>query len=585
MFKTPIALTASCLFLMCLNSCASRDEARQNAYDVKAFGAKGDGVSDDAPAVKAAIEAAMEAGAKGAKATVFIPKGSYSLATAYGERQMLSFKGIKNVGIEGEEGSLFLVRDPMRGFFEADGGSDISFKKIAIDYAPLTFTQFKVLGDGKSVSDGKEFSLELLEGYPEPSAPHLAKKESIIGYKADGSMNLEAPLLKIKSMEAAGERRYKAVLAGWQGSPDFVQPGDFLVMNGRHFGRSVFRFNRLVNPSLEEVKVHAGPEVFILSAETENLQVRNCRIAPPEGSGRLMSTSADGIFNVGGRKGPTIEGCYFSGNGDDSVNIHHTGGLFYGFSSEGELLVTETPWTVRKKDGEAYKPLWRAGDRVELVNSKFEKAFSAKIVSLSCEARDGRDALRVKIEPAPGGEEFVKANPESKTANKDLIVFNLDNCGAGFSIKNNVFTNHRARGILLQSHDGVVEGNTFSKLDGGVMLVGEWHYKDGPLARDIQIRRNSFVDIGHYISDGAISISICGGGCQSLEYKNILIEGNSFLNSLKPAIYIDNASDIDVRGNDIRYPKDGKVPKQITTGSRGPVKDIRESGNTISPMD
>jgi len=583
MLKMSLAMAASGLLLFGFCACSVSGDS-PNVYNVKAYGAKGDGVADDAPAIKAAIDAAGNEANNGRPVKVTVPRGTYALATAYGEKQMFSFKGLHNLSIEGEDGTLFLVRDPLRGFIEVADSTNVSFKRIAIDYAPLTFTQFKVLDDGRKLAKGMEFSLELMAGYPDPAMPHLAKGESVIAYKNDGLVNPEAPLLKMKNLIRVDGARYSVTLTGFQGKPEFVKRGDYIVKHGRHFTKNVFRFLRVVNPSLEAVNVYAGPEVFMLAMECENLQLRGCRIAPPEGSGRLLSTSADGLFHVGGRQGPTVEGCYFAGNGDDSINIHHTGGHCYGFSPEGELVVTETPWTLHR-DG--YKPFWREGERLILMNSKCETVFRARIVSFKVESRNGFDALRVKLAPENGGKldpGFISSLPEMKTSYKDLICFNIDRCGGNFSIKNNTFTNHRARGVLIQSRSGVIANNKFSHLDGGVMLIGEWQYKDGPLAEDIVIRDNEFRDLGRYISDGAVSISIDGSACRTYEFKNIRIENNTFYNGLDPAIHIDNASDIVIRGNRISYGAGSDAASQLRLGSRGPTRNIVIEDNHIQPV-
>ena len=72
-------------------------------------------------------------------------------------------------------------------------------------------------------------------------------------------------------------------------------------------------------------------------------------------------------------------------------------------------------------------------------------------------------------------------------------LFNLDACGAGAVIRNNVFGNHRGRGLLLKSTDCLVENNVFRNREGWAISFTQLQgWGEGPAAQRIMIRDNTF---------------------------------------------------------------------------------------------
>jgi hypothetical protein len=87
---------------------ASGTYNRPASFNVKDFGAKGDGVADDAPAVQSAINAATKSTGGG---TVIFPKGTYLLNSAYPSRHPWAFHNLlieSNVTLVGETGAKLL---------------------------------------------------------------------------------------------------------------------------------------------------------------------------------------------------------------------------------------------------------------------------------------------------------------------------------------------------------------------------------------------------------------------------------------------------------------------------------------------
>jgi hypothetical protein len=86
---------------------ANAHAVAERTFDVTAYGARGDGVTDDAPAIQRAINAAEGAGG----GTVFFPRRTYLLNSAYPSRHPWAFHNLivdSNVMLLGEPGATLL---------------------------------------------------------------------------------------------------------------------------------------------------------------------------------------------------------------------------------------------------------------------------------------------------------------------------------------------------------------------------------------------------------------------------------------------------------------------------------------------
>eukprot|EP01050_Picozoa_sp_SAG11_P017904 SAG11_NODE_2634_length_3150_cov_44.903966_3_plen_177_part_00 len=89
---------------------------------------------------------------------------------------------------------------------------------------------------------------------------------------------------------------------------------------------------------------------------------------------------------------------------------------------------------------------------------------------------------------------------------------------ASVVVANNSFTNSRASGIILQTHNAVIEGNTIANVSSHGISVGNYYnaFSESPFGSGLAIRQNSIsrpglshktVTGGQWGGGGAVSVS------------------------------------------------------------------------------
>ena len=128
-------------------------------FKVADFGAVGDGQSDDAPAVRKALAAAIKA-EPGSK--LVFEKKSYRFARQPGDA-ILSLDGATGITIEGNGAEI--IGNPWNPFLGIVDCKDVVMRGFVLDCDPVSFTQ----GDIVEVSpDEGTFLLRIHEGYANP---------------------------------------------------------------------------------------------------------------------------------------------------------------------------------------------------------------------------------------------------------------------------------------------------------------------------------------------------------------------------------------------------------------------------------
>lgn len=287
------------------------------------------------------------------------------------------------------------------------------------------------------------------------------------------------------------------------------------------------------NITFDNVSIYSSPGMaYICEGNCSHFQIINSFIGvnPEYKDSRCVSLTADAIHIVNTDGCFNISGCDISGMGDDAVNVHD--GLGYVSAVNGNTL---------KLIASAMR--LNEGDTLAFKNEKFENTdATAKIVS-------------VKALEGITKEVVVENLPESVT--EGWTAYNTECNSGNYVIRNNYFHENRARGLLLQSSNGLCENNRFYKTMAQaikvVMDIEPTLWQEGTGVDNLIIRNNTFEKCNYSDWGTVIEIgtNIAGRPAETAVFTNIEITSNTFANMPSRLLKANNVNGLIFSGNTV----------------------------------
>jgi len=514
---------------------ASAAIAAPTVFSVDKYGAKGDGVSDDGPAVRKAVSDAV---ALGKPAQVVFSKGKSYFLAYDSASPTLAINKAQDLEVDGK-GAMLLLQAPESAFAFTDCKRCV-VRGLTIEYPKLPYTQGNIV----AVDPGKAtFDLALMPGYDPPaSGPADQWWISILGPTGHGLKPTVGSFLFLQSVEAVEglDRIYRITV-----KPSFQWDLRNVAVGDRSFlptdeGVKGFKTGMLFNMFLcsditfENITIYTSPCMcFRLFFNTGKINFKGVRILNRPGTNRVMSSRSDGIHCHDNRVGPTIENCVFEGLMDDSIHIYCAQSAVVAVQSDTNIIATQ------RADNYA------VGDTIQAYDSVSGKILgNATIASMS---RVPQGISLVLSTPIAG----IGVDPTAKVPR--TVLYNISRSGSGFVIRNNTFLEQRGNAALIRAHDGLIEGNSITG-GAGIYLgndVGNW--ANGPVPDNVVIRNNKF-----FGSPGITLRADCSKP-SAHAIQNIVLEGNQFTNLVRWPISIANAHHVTMTNTTIRR-TDGQSP-------------------------
>ena len=505
--------------------------ARPNEKSCRSVNASDFGVSTAADDNYSAFCKAIEYCKANPNITLKVDGGKYYFRTD----KSIMLDGLKNVLIDAD-GAQFIFENP--NYFHIVNCNCIEIRGLGITWN-LDVSRLASLVKIRNASkESHSFELEFTElnevsadipimaftKYdPETLTPGTRQdfKENYV-YQFPGS---------IKTVEKTGHNVLKVT---HDGSLDNYTDGEVYLLRHHIYGGIAFNVYNTSNITFSGIKLYAVAGMgWLIENRSEHFQLLGCVIGlDPEHDDNRISTTADGVHIANTNGKFRISGCDFSFMGDDDVNVH-----------DNIATVTDK---LDEKTVEIYTNAnnFAAGDTAIFSSKGFDRlGFSAEVTSV-----EGKKLT------------FDKELPDYIV--KDCIVSNGSIDSGNYVISGNYFHENRARGLLLQSNNGLCESNRFYKTMANpikvIMDISSGLWLEGTGVNGLVIRNNSFVEcnVVEWSAQISISTNIDGKTADSTLFYNITVENNSFDNFYGRLVDASNVSNLKICGNRVNN-KDG----------------------------
>lgn len=498
-----------------------------------------------------------------------IPPGTYRVTA-----DTVKLRDLTNFVLDGTEATL-VFPNPKTGAFTVYGCSNLTLRGFTVDYAPLPFTQATIT---EKAPDGTWLRFQVHAGYPDLNSIPL-------GHQCH-AFDKETRNWKVGVADLYGNTEIISPLEGRITFPrrpagiDNVNAGDFLVFNSRNAAAIDLKDGK--NVRMEDVTLLTSPGLGVIGRYMEGANYFRYTVKRgPRPAGatedRLLSTGADAFNYADSRYGPTLEKCDFSYMGDDSVNLH-------GLSWPVLKVEGNTIWTATYTGPVHFENKFLPSDDVRFMSpDNFAVRCAGKLAvwqhNVPADGLEITPELWKQIWPQRtfGGKptyyKLVLKDPVDARVGDffDFPAANVPN----FVIRDCYFHDHRARGLRVESSDGLIEGNRFERLKGSAITIGPEmaYWREAGWPARVNIRGNTIKDVGqgadiaqaYSFTPGAISLyartESAHGGNLSPEIRGIQIENNVIDGCSVAGIHINAAQDVLVRGNHISHVNTGVTPR------------------------
>lgn len=354
-----------------------------------------------------------------------------------------------------------------------------------------------------------------------------------------GSFKIYSPFVDtecIKNVEKV-DGRPNVLKITHSGALDYFRNDEVYLLRHYVYGGQVFNtVEESSNITYNNISIYGACGMgYVFAYGSNHYQIINSYIGlrPGAEDKYRISTTADGIHisNSGGYF--RIDNCDLSFCGDDILNVHSN--MFYIESIDESRMVLEG--TVPNK-------IVEPGHTLSFMDLNFNKIdYEAKVESIT---RNGYEATITLTEPLP---EIITT---------DIVAYNKNRHSANYVLTNNYVHETKGRGFLLNSDNGLCDGNTFYRTCSQTLQVRTDIPTDrvieGTGADHVQISNNTFIECNFGGRGDVITIEslLNGERVQNTPLAEISIFDNEFTSCYQEVINADNVNGLTVENNIIR---------------------------------
>jgi hypothetical protein len=499
--------------------------ANASEFNVRSFGAVGDGRTDDGPALQHTIDAAIKSGTG---ASIVIPAGHYRLGSSLPDgNAQLRITGAASLTITGQGKVLLMSAEPRQHIIAVEHSSNIRIAHLAMDRSPLLFSQGLVTTIGPS---RRIAQVAIEPGYDGLNAPLIQNDTAFIVFSDPrsgtwGDHSAACSFYKPTDPSVCwpptinGRRRIRDNI--WEVTLNApLQTGDLgkrvVIWSGNageNKGRALL-LQQSENVHIDDVHFYGGGgDGFMINQCKGIIELSNFTIGLPTGSDRLIAGTAGGmIFN--NHAHIVLNHVSITNVWDDDINI----GANYA------RIYTQTDPNSIQVDGA--RDDFRVGDRVAIMDWVAKSVIATvRIASVDCR-RTSHPVCDLRLDRAMRASHTGFAETKSKGNDTDGIdrAIDLDSAGQ-LTVEHSQFQSLHARCLLVRSSGSrITDSSCSDTVLAGIVLGPEFYWDEGPQVRDDVIDNNVFRNVS-----GPNILVTDGGAIAAAGAQNIEIKGNVFV--------------------------------------------------------
>jgi hypothetical protein len=466
----------------------------------------------------------------GSHTTLVLPKdGRYDFSAVGCQKggAHLKLTGATDIVIDGA-GSVLNFTAPCAGLALVDP-TRVLLKDFTIDWPGLRIASLgMIVSSGGTGPRQFTYDLQVDRAYSGDALPPRYK--SINAWDADrGYWSLQHPDHEVgynppQPLSPAGQARG---VQSW--GAHFVQGEHVLIRHYTTEGDAIDIYHGQ-DVTLQNVTIHSSPGFGVAVLQgSSRFVMSDCRIT--RAAGRLISTAADALHIDDFAGDALIENNVFAYQGDDGFNMNAT---LLGIASGGTNVIP-VPASHR---------YIRRGDSIALFSPvmRLDHSTTWRVVDITSNTVDGTHLLTLD-HPIP-------------PLDKGGFLLDLAFAGARYMLLNNQFLRNRARGALLQTPYGLVQGNTFSGQTMHALFLTVFP-PEGAGAQNVVIADNTISDGGVGGGPGAVVVSrgrtiYSGATGNPPVHQNLIFSDNRVTDVPGPAFYISAANAVVLYRNTLR---------------------------------
>ncbi|MCX8053538.1 MAG: right-handed parallel beta-helix repeat-containing protein [Armatimonadetes bacterium] len=545
------------ILLVTLVAMLSLGAGKITTVDVTAFGAIANDGKDDTAAVLAALEECKKVD----KARLVFPKGKYNFiagSNPQDPKTLLPLSNVQGLSIDGKGSELIICG--VTGVFSFANCNGITIRNLVVDWARPPFSVGKVI----SVEEN-HFDVQVEPEYPVKGGEPV---EAFMEYDPSTRIPMRHGLEEYYSVIRT-ELLREQVLRIHLSHAAKIKPGSLAVLRHKVYGHFAFYFDRCSDVKIQNVTVHTAPGMGLGASVCTNVTLERFRVVPR--TGRPMSSTADATHFSGCKGTIKMEGCEFEGMGDDGANIKS--GLYLSLKQELDdhtVLAQHNLKMANPPDTGDIMEISHVDDLIPYATARVKKAEFLPNNGMHRIEFDDRlpDALKE-------GDVFGNATRTPKVRIKKCQV-----------------RNNRARGMLIQTRDAIVEGCKFQGCTGpGIMVLTEVVYFFESIGtRDVTVRNCTFENCNYAATNGPGALCAMAY-LRDFAYppkpgvhKNVVFEENKIIKCDNSAIFAAGVDGITIKGNHI----EGACNDPTSESGKNAIyvmssKGARVEENTIDP--